>query len=165
MAAPPWLPYPNRRPPQRGLAAAIVIAAVLIAAALVTAALIVNRQNTAADTKAAVDAASSNSADSATCQAWKATYADLQAIPALPAGWTWDTPNIDTDIKKASDAVNRTLNLFAAAIAPQPAIVAAAALDYIAAKRTEMGMLVNHTYTDAVSVDVTLKTLNQLCKL
>ena len=41
----------------------------------------------------------------------------LRAIPALPNGWTWDTPNIDNLIKIQNAPVAIALDLFEPKIA------------------------------------------------
>ena len=100
-----------------------------------------------------------------TCQAWAETRLTLRAIPALPNGWTWDTPNIDNLIKVQNAPVEIALDLFEPKIAPQPADVARAANAYVAARRQQMQALTDRTYTPKVgeAVDGALENLNQLC--
>ena len=64
-------------------------------------------------------------------------------------------------------AVTKALDLFEPKIASEPAQVAAAAHDYVSARRNEMRMLVNHTYTqaDGVAGNVAKDQLDQLCNL
>ncbi len=100
-----------------------------------------------------------------TCQAWTETRQTLRSIPALPSGWTWQTPNIDTDIKNQNTPVAKALDLFEPKIAETPADVALAAEDYIAQRRKQMQSLADRSYTpaDGAAVDKALGTLNELC--
>ncbi len=100
-----------------------------------------------------------------TCDAWVVTKAALHAIPALPAGWDWNTPNIDVYIGNAATAAEKTLSLFEPQILPDPAHVAAAARGYVSAKRTEIRKLKDHTYTseDAAAGNVAFARINQIC--
>ena len=135
------------------LPAAIIGSAIVIAGGLVAGAVILK------DKKA--DSAASGS----TCQAWSETRQTLQAIPALPTGWTWQTPNIDTYIKLQNAPVGSALELFEPKIAAEPADVAAAARDYVAVRRQQMQALSDHSYTPSLGdqVDTALSNLNQLC--
>ncbi len=102
-----------------------------------------------------------------TCQAWTETRQILQAVPALPQGWTWNTPEIDRYISMQNAPVGKVLDLFERKIAADPVDVAQAAKDYVAARRHQMQTLTDHTYTagDGVSVDVALIRLDQLCEV
>ena len=139
---PPWVP------------AAIIGSAIVIFGGLVAGALILKSK-------------SGDSADggTTTCQAWTKTRQTLQASPALPQGWNWNTPNIDGYIKIQNAPVGNALEVFEPKIAPEPADVAQAAKQYVAARRKQMQSLADHTYiaADGVSVDVALGHLNQLC--
>lgn len=150
---PPPVPPPVRRPPPRRswLPAAIIGSAIVIAAGLVAGALILS------------DRAVSD--DAGTCQAWTQTRDTLRSIPALPQDWNWSTPNIDNYIKIQNAPVGKALEVFESEIADDPADVAQAARDYVAARRHQMKSLTNHTYVaaDGVSVDTALGNLNRLC--
>jgi len=102
---------------------------------------------------------------SSTCQAWKTTRAALGAIPLLPVGWDWDTPNIDVFISNQANAAEKALTLFESQIASEPANVAAAAREYIEVRRNEYTAMRNRTYsaTEAAPVPIALGKLNQLC--
>jgi hypothetical protein len=105
-------------------------------------------------------------AASSTCEAWPSTKAALNAIPALPAGWNWDTPNIDVYIANQSAAVNKALDLFEPQIAASdPPQVAEAAKTYVSERRLAVQKHVDHTYTqaDGVSGNVALAKLDQAC--
>jgi hypothetical protein len=104
-------------------------------------------------------------AASSTCNAWRITKPALDAIPSLPDGWDWNTPNIDRYISDRNAALARALDLFEPKIAGEPANISAAARDYVSAKRTEMQKLSGHTYTaaDGVPGNTALAALNQLC--
>ena len=104
---------------------------------------------------------------SSTCRAWKTTRAALGAIPLLPVGWDWDTPNIDVFINNQANAAEKTLTLFESQIAAEPANVAAAAREYIDVRRNEYTAMRNRTYsaTEAAPVPIALGKLNQLCGL
>ena len=131
------------------IGSAIVIAGGLIAGALIL-------KDTGEDQGAAA---------SATCQAWTETSVTLRSIPALPAGWTWATPNIDTYIKIQNAPVGDALDRFEAKIGSEPADVAQAAHDYVAARRRQMQLLADHAYTagDGTAVDAALAHLDQIC--
>ena len=100
-----------------------------------------------------------------TCQAWISTRDTLRAIPALPTGWNFNTPNIDNDIRIQNAPVGRALDLFESEIAAEPADVAGAAREYVAARRGQMLALADRTYVpaDGAAVDLALDRLNQLC--
>ena len=154
----PPSPPPMRRPPRRRswLPAALIGSAIVIAAGLVAGALILKD-------RAGSDGAASDRAG--TCQAWSQTRQTLRSIPALPEGWNWSTPNIDNYIKIQNAPVGKALDLFEPEIAAEPADVAQAANDYVAARRHQMQSLTDHTYVaaDGVSVDTALGNLNRLC--
>lgn len=171
---PQWPPYyPPAKPARRWLPAAIIGAAIILAAALVTTALIVSGgsdnsapASPAAPAPTAEPAAPANGdTDDATCEAWQTTKPALDAIPPLPAGWDWNTPNIDTYINNMSASITKALDLFEPQITAEPADVAGAARDYVAARRTELRMLQDHTYTtaDGVEGNMAVAKLNQLC--
>lgn len=84
---------------------------------------------------------------SSTCQAWKITRTAINAVPALPAGWDWDTPGIDIHINNQATAVETALALFEPKIADEPADVAAAARAHIGARPIEDAALRNRTFT------------------
>lgn len=100
-----------------------------------------------------------------TCQAWSETRETLRSIPALPQGWNWNTPNIDTYIKNQNAPVGKALDLFEPKIVSPPTDVAQAARDYVAARRAQMQSLADRSYTpaDGTAVDTALGNLNRLC--
>ena len=172
-AQPHWSLTPAPRPPRRWLPLAIVAAAALFAAAIVAAAIILSgviRDNTGTHSSTAPQsptATDSAAMTSSNCNAWRATKPALDAIPALPDGWDWSTPNIDAYIANRNAAIARALDLFEAKVTAEPTDVSSAAHEYVAAKRTEMQKLSDHTYTaaDGVPANTALATLNQLCGL
>ena len=149
----------------------MIIAAVIIAGAAIAVALITTRShpgptNAGPPASTAVSpSASTNDTNSGTCQAWPGTKAALLAIPQLPDGWDWTTPNIDTYIRNRTAAIAKALDLFEPQIAPQPARIAASAHDYVETRRKEIQLLLGHTYTEADGVPVTAAEtkLDQLC--
>lgn len=170
-AQPRWMPTPAPKPPRRWLPLAIVTAAIFLGAAIVAAAIILSdvirddagtHSLTASPSPTASVSAASTST---TCNAWRSTKPALDAIPALPDGWDWNTPNIDTYIANRNAAITRALDLFEAKITAEPTDVSTAAHDYVSAKRIEMQKLSDHTYTaaDGVPGNTALATLNQLC--
>ncbi|RDH75386.1 hypothetical protein DVS77_27190 [Mycolicibacterium moriokaense] len=177
IAAPPgpppqWPPYyPPAKPARRWLPVAIIVAAIIIATAVIAAVLLTRGPDTAAPAgpaPTAVQNAPAQGADatSGTCEAWPSTKAALNSIPALPAGWNWETPNIDVYIANQSAAVNKALDLFEAEVAAgDPSDVVAAAKTYISERRQAMQKLVNHTYTtaDGVPGNVALAKLDAVC--
>lgn len=168
---PPWPPYyPPAKPARRWLPVAIIVAAIIISTAVIAAVLLIRSPNTAAPVAPAPTAAGSAPAattqTSSTCDAWPSTKAALNAIPALPAGWNWDTPNIDVYVSNQSAAVNKALDLFEADIAPaDPPRVVEAAKTYVSERRQAMQKLVAHTYTsaDGVPGNVALSKLDEVC--
>lgn len=148
---PPFPPAPAPRSARPWLPAAIIGAAIVIAAGLVGGALIL-RKDSAAN-------------GPTTCTAWAETRLTLRSIPALPNGWTWRTPNIGTLIKNQNAPVAKALDLFEPKIAPEPADVARAAQQYVAARREQIQTLNDRTYTPEVgaAVDAALTRLNALC--
>ncbi len=93
----PWRPW---------LPAAIIGVAIVIAAGLVAGALILKSRPFNSVT---------------TCDAWKQTRLNLLAVPGLPDGWAWNTPNIDTAIGLQTAAVGNALDVFEKQISPEPA--------------------------------------------
>ena len=146
---PPLPPPPTKR---AWLPAAIIGAAIVAAGGLVAAAVIFTGDGTPAGART-------------TCQAWTSTRDTLRAIPALPTGWNFNTPNIDNYIRIQNAPVDRALDLFEPEIAAEPADVAAAAREYVATRRGQMQALTDRTYVpaDGASVDLALDRLNQLC--
>lgn len=167
----PWPPYyPPAQPARRWLPVSIIVAAIILAAALIGAVILFRSPNTAAP--AATAPAGSASAQppgsataNSTCEAWPSTKAALNAIPQLPPGWDWSTPNIDTYIQNRTAAIAKALDLFEPEISPTPANTAATAKQYVAERRNEINLLRNHTYTqaDAVAATADSARLDQLC--
>ena len=154
----PPLPPPafeRRRPPKRRswLPAAIIGSAIVIAGGLVAGAVILKGRDDPA------------AGGVSTCQAWTQTRLTLRAVPALPSGWTWNTPNIDNYIKIQNAPIGNALDLFETQIAAEPTDVAQAARQYVSALRNQMQSLSDHTYVaaDGAAVDTALGNLNQLC--
>ncbi|MFN6548587.1 hypothetical protein [Mycolicibacterium nivoides] len=168
----PWPPhYPPANQARRWLPVAIIVAAIIIATAVISAVLLSRDTNTAAPaapapTQIGSPAQAGTTDTSSTCDAWPSTKAALNAIPALPAGWNWDTPNIDMYVANQNAAVTAALDLFEPEIAgtdPQP--IADAANTYVSVRRQGMQKLADHTYTQADGVPITAARakLDQLC--
>lgn len=166
----PWPPYyPPAKPARRWLPVAIIVAAIIIATAIIGAVVLTRSPNTATPAGPAPTAVGSapaqatGAAGNSTCEAWPSTKAALNAIPQLPAGWDWNTPNIDTYIQNRTAAIAKALDLFDPEIAGEPA--ATTARQYVAERRNEINMLRNHTYTQADGVAATAASarLDQLC--
>jgi hypothetical protein len=153
-------PIPPAGGNRRWIPAAIIAAGIVIAGALIGGAVIASNR---ASTDTPADAAAAEA--SSTCQAWKTTRAALGAIPLLPVGWNWDTPNIDVFINNQANAAEKALTVFESQIAAEPANVAAAAREYIEVRRNEYTAMRNRTYsaTEAAPVPIALGTLNELC--
>lgn len=175
---PPWPsqahPYPMAPAAKSGRSLWIIFAGIVIAGALIAGAAFLALSGKDTSTPTAVppsaptaSGAPADTASSSTCKAWQSTRVALDAIPGLPAGWNWSTPNIDVYISNLNAAVTKALDLFEPKIAPEPAAVATAASDYVSARRNEMKMLVDHTYTqaDGVAGNVAKDQLNQLCNV
>lgn len=166
----PWPPYPGYPPPQSrrwmpyATLAAIVLAGLLIAGAILLSG---TRSGpaTTPQTPPGAPGTSAAASGNATCGEWATTKAALQAIPQLPDGWDWDTPNIDVYIQSRTGAISKALDLFEPHIADQPPGFAAAAHQYVSERRKEIQMLRAHTYTEADGVPVTAEEtkLDQLC--
>lgn len=164
---PPWPPR-QAPPPRRGLYV-IVFAAILAAGALIAGAILIagsggHESSTTAASQSA-PTASATSTSQATCISWRAIRQAVVAIPNMPAGWDWNTPNIDRAIENRTGAITRALDLFEPKITSDPADVATAAHTYVAARRTEVQHLLDRTYNDAdvVTSDTALAELDQLC--
>jgi hypothetical protein len=144
---PPAIPSP-RRP---WLPAAIIGAAIVIAAGLIAGALILKKDDKASGPT--------------TCEAWSETRLTLRAIPALPNNWTFKTPNIATLIRNQNAPVAKALDIFEPKIQAEPADVARAAKDYVAARRHQIQTLSDGSYkpADGAEVDTALERLNELC--
>jgi hypothetical protein len=168
---PPWPPYyPPAQPARRWLPVAIIVAAIIIATAVISAVLLSRGPDTATPAGPAPTAPGNAptqnvAATSSTCKAWQATKPALDAIPALPAGWDWDTPNIGTYIANRNAAITKALDLFEPKIADTPPDVASVARNYVAVKRDEVRMLADKSFTsaDAVMVNAASAELNQIC--
>jgi len=147
-----WQPLPPPPARRAWLPAAIIGAAIVAAGGLVAGAVILSDDGPPAGA-------------GTTCQAWISTRDTLRAIPALPTGWNFNTPNIDNDIRIQNAPVDRALDLFEPEIAAEPADVAGAAREYVAARRGQMLALADRTYVpaDGAAVDLALDRLNQLC--
>lgn len=148
---PPFTP-PGPVPRSSWLPASIIASAILLAAGLLGGALIVRGDGGAGEKPT-------------TCQAWAETRLALRAVPPLPDGWSWTTPNIDTLVRFQNGPVAFALDRFEPQIAPQPPEVAQAARDYVGARRNQMAALADRTYVaaDGTAVDTALARLNQLC--
>ena len=160
--APPPPPPPGGN--RRWVPAAIIAAGIVVAGALVGGAVMLSNRDKGAGAEGSSSVATEASS---TCQAWKTTRNAINAIPGLPVGWDWDTPNIDVYITNQANAMEKAFALFEPQIKPEPANVAAAARAYVEARRGEIAAKRNRTYSanEAVPVNMALGTLNQLCGL
>ena len=158
----PYPPAPAPTQNRRWIPAAIISAGIIIAGGLVGGAVIMSNGGKADSNGQAATVAA---ADSSTCQAWISAQEVLRQIPALPAGYDWNTPNIDQLIANRNAATTGVLDQFAPKIAAQPPEVAEAARQYVAAKRREIAALADHTLTsaDAAVGNNALVRLNQVC--
>jgi hypothetical protein len=171
-APPQWQPaYAPAAPPPRGgrrwIPAAIISAGLIIAGVAVGGAVMLTSGNKAETSTTGQVGAAATVTESSTCTAWRPTKVALDAIPALPAGWGWATPNIDVYIANNSRAVEAALTPFEAKIAASdPEQVTKTAREYLAAKRAELSKLENRTYStaDGVPVNAAYATLNELCR-
>ncbi|MBS0338450.1 MAG: hypothetical protein JSS40_16945 [Proteobacteria bacterium] len=151
----------------------IIFAGIVIAGALIAGAafLALSGKDTPAPTASPTTPPASSSqpaasaADNSTCKAWRTTKQTLLAIPLLPAGWDWNTPNIDTYIQNRTTAIDRALELFEPKITPSPADAAEAARTYIATRRSEVQKLRDHTFSsqDVVDSNAASAELDQVC--
>jgi len=157
-------PPPNQLPSpadqsRRWLPAAIIGTAIIVAGAVIGGAIIIINSGSSTDTAASSSPSASTSADpsapvsvadSSTCEAWPVTNTALKSIPALPAGWDWETPGIDALIANQNAAIETSLELFEGDIAESdPPEVVAAASEYVAAQRLSIQQFTDHTYTGA----------------
>lgn len=176
--APPWppqaypYPYPAPAPAKSGRSLWIIFAGIVIAGALIAGAafLALSGKDTPAPPAASPTAAPPTGApitDNSTCKAWRTTKLTVLAIPLLPAGWDWNTPNIDTYIQNRTTAISRALDLFEPKITPDPPQAAEAAHAYIATRRSEIEKLRNHTFTsqDVVDSNAASAELDQVCNV
>lgn len=147
-AGPPTFDPPGPKSRKPWLPAAIIGAAIIVAGGLIASAVLFKGDSRGS-----------------TCQAWSETQATLRAIPALPVNWTWSTPDIDNMIRDQNEPVGKALDSFEGKFSAQPADVAQAAEDYVAARRKQMRSLTDRSYApaDGTAVDNSLKRLDQLC--
>lgn len=106
-------------------------------------------------------------ANSWTCAVWRKTLQSLFAIPQLPPGWGWDTPNVDVYIANRTNAIERIVDDFASKIAGEVIdVVADAARAYVAACRAEISALRDGTYSrsDRAASDAARVELNRLAQ-
>lgn len=152
------------------IAVSIIVGSAFIACALYFA--LDNEQGEPAATTSNVassvqvgESVSAPGTSNSTCTSWRTTKAALDAIPGLPLGWNYETPNIDVYIGNTTNAIERALDLFEPKIDVEPADVAAAATEYVALRRLEIEMLRAQTYThaDGVAGNMALSTLDELC--
>lgn len=110
-------------------------------------------------------AASASPDNAAACASWETTHAALIAIPQLPAGWNWNTPNIDTYIKTRVSTVNKGIDLFDQELAGNSSPAAEAGRVFIAAHRDASRALLDRTYSaeEGVPITVAQAKLNQAC--
>lgn len=148
---PQWRPPPVAVPrnPRPWLPAAILGAAIVVAAGLIAGALILRKGDSGPTT----------------CESWTDTQSTLEAIPALPNGWNFQTPGIDMFIQNQNAPVDKTLEIFEGKIRAKPADVAQAAHDYVTVRRKQSAALTDHSYTPEVGDDVNaaLQHLNEVC--
>lgn len=170
---PPHPGYSTAPPPPPGgrrwfpiaVVGAIVIAGLLIAGAIILSGNKSQPPAAALSTTAAPPVAGPPES-TATCKAWRTTYTQLMAVPNLPDGADYNTPNIDTLVANQNKANEKILIGFEPKIdANDPAQVVSAAKAYINLKRIDMAKSASHTVTEAddTAVDTSLATLNQLC--
>ena len=84
-----------------------------------------------------------------TCAGWTTVKMDMQAMTQLPAGWTYDSPQIDIVIHGRAAQLDRIVKLFVDQISPEPADLAATAHAWVDAQSVEGPKLVDHTFTAA----------------
>ncbi|MGB0878838.1 MAG: hypothetical protein ACPGXI_17515 [Mycobacterium sp.] len=160
-----------QQPPKPSRSTWIIFAALVIGCALIAGAILVALDGKGAPAgptpspTASPPTTSAADSSSTTCKAWKTTKTIVLSIPALPPGWDWDTPNIDTYIGNRTAAIARALDLFEPKIAPNPPDVAAAASNYIDMRRVEIEKLRNHSFSgeDVVNSRAASFELDQLC--
>lgn len=167
-------PYPTPATAKSGRSLWIIFAGIVIAGALIAGAafLALSGKDTpappaASPTAPASTGAPAGTADNSTCKAWRTTKLTMVAIPLLPAGWDWNTPNIDTYIQNRTTAISRALDLFEPKITPDPPQAADTAHAYITTRRSEIEKLRNHTFTsqDVVDSNAASAELDQVCNV
>jgi hypothetical protein len=139
---------------------AIVVGAILIGSAAIASAIFfgVDRDRESTSTPLASGVAP----DAPGCNAWVTARRELEAIPSLPAGWDWNTPDIDRLISDQHAAMNPVLDTFARTIDELPADnVTPLARRYIQAQRDNMQRQVSRTAT-AIDVDLVRSAYNVL---
>lgn len=102
------------------------------------------------------------------CEAWVSARQGLEAIPALPNGWDWNTPNIDQIIGNQQGAIKPVLDNFEKQVGESGAEdIEGLASGYIAAQRNNMDRQVqrNATAVDGERILASYKALNAACGL
>lgn len=164
---PPWASDTRSR---RSLPISVLIAAVVVSAAVIGAAMIARGGSQATLSSHSLTpgaAGATTPATSATCKSWSSIRGALDAIPGLPDGWNWDTPNIDVLIANRNAAMTKALDRFESSISTtDPASVTTPAREYIAERRKEMRQDTDHTYTtaDGVLGNIALANLDRVCR-
>ncbi|MGY4708620.1 hypothetical protein ACXDF8_03490 [Mycolicibacterium sp. CBM1] len=150
----------------RWIPAAILAAGLIVAVAVVGAAgIVVKNAKPAVLVSAPQKARTDEVLTSSTCRAWEITRSALGAVPPLPESWSADTPDAGAAVTRRAAALGKVVDFFAPQVGPEPADVAAAANDFIAAQRRQIQLLRDRSYTDAdgVSVNLAAGRLDQLC--
>ncbi|MCV7256904.1 hypothetical protein H7J86_32490 [Mycobacterium hackensackense] len=142
------------KPAGRGLVVAAGVAAVIIATANITVGILSRNPGTGVPSAAAPAAAAPQPvapAATATCESWPSIKAALNAIPQLPSGWDWTTPNIDMYIENRTEAIVRVVDLFTPAISAERVntVTAMTARRYVDERLTEITKLRSHIYKEA----------------
>lgn len=101
-----------------------------------------------------------------TCQAWQKARAKMDDAPALPDGWDWNTPDIDTLIGERAKVINQALDEFDPQIKnEEPLMVAVFAHIFVKDKRTEMRRLTTHAWSpmDSLHANIDQQGLDKAC--
>lgn len=153
--------------PRRTWFGIAVVAAILISGVLIAAAIFFKGSGESSAPTAGSSGKPFAQSDgrAKTCKAWTVAKADFKAIPTLPPGWDYNTPNIDQLIAARVSMVEKVLDAFRSQIAPTPVDVGAAANLFVEKQEAEVRKLPAHTFdaADLYAIDGAYMALDRAC--
>jgi hypothetical protein len=100
-----------------------------------------------------------------TCSAWQDLKHSLVSATNLPADWTYETPDIDSQFGSVSAMITKDLDVFKPRIAQQPADIAALAHAFVDKQAAQGPALLAHHFTpsDQSGIDAAAHALDAAC--
>lgn len=111
------------------------------------------------------DPTAADTGPKSTCAAWQDLKHSLVSATNLPADWTYETPDIDSQFGSADAMITKDLDVFKPRIAPQPADIAALAHAFVDKQAGEGPALIAHRFTpaDQAGIDAAARALDAAC--